>query len=167
MKNKTTKKENRTANLEYLRKESQKAMEQFIKSRRSLGSIFNSIDLRSITAISNSAQNAINAVAASMEHAKKTIEIIKNEQNNKTLFIAPPLSRESRMEIILNKIYDKLDKNLGGDKMNKEIKDKVAYCKFCGAIVMRVEELSYFTKGTIKCAKCEKMLRIPEGLDFK
>ena len=167
MKRKTTKKENRTANLESLRKESQKVMKEFIKSRQdALSSIFNSIDLSSITAISANAQNAINAVAASMEQAKKTIEMINNEKKGMSLTV-PLLSHETRTEIILHKIYDTLDKNLGGDKINKEIKNKIAYCRFCGTIIMRVEELSYFTKATIKCAKCEKVLRIPQDLNFK
>lgn len=170
MKKKTTKKENRIANLESLRKDSQKVMEEFIKSRQdALSSIFNSIDLSSITAISANAQNAINAVAASMEHARKTIEMIKNEQNSKTLFIAPPLSHETRMEITLNKIYKKLDKDSGGDKIIKDIKRKIAHCKFCGAPVMRVEDLSHLIKADMKCVNknCGKIIEIPDDLIFK
>lgn len=113
------------------------------------------------------AHDAISAAASSATEISKVFEAFKKSRQEPMIIPRSALmSPESRLEITLNKIYEKLDKDSGGAKM-EAVKDKIAYCRFCSKMVMKVVDFSYFLKGTMKCIECDKVLRIPEDLNFK
>ncbi len=112
------------------------------------------------------AHETISAVASSAPEIEKSIEDFKKSQQEPIIIPRYVVSPKSRIEITLNKIYEKLDKDSGGAKI-ESVKDKIAYCRFCSKVVMKVVDFSYFVKGSIKCIGCNKVLRIPEDLNFK
>ena len=112
------------------------------------------------------AGGAISAAASSAQEIGKAIEAFKKSQQEpmiipRSAFTSP----EERMEITLNKIYEKLDKDSGGAKM-EAVKDKIADCRFCNKMVMKVVDFSYFLKGSMKCIHCDQVLKIPQDLNF-
>ena len=91
---------------------------------------------------------------------EKSVESI---ESNLTNFIR---GVEKKMEEKFNDLYRVIDKNNRSYKM-EVVRDRNAYCKFCGHQLMRVKFMIYFGEASMKCPSCEQLVQIPKQLNFK
>jgi hypothetical protein len=117
-------------------------------------------------------QSTLKAIAEINRVQKKIFPEDNNilEKESKNFIIDTPLSLESKINLIIDKsLNEKFDKHFNSDKRKLEIKEKIAYCRFCGAIVMKIKDMSHFIMADMKCKnpKCQKIIRIPEDLNFR
>ena len=94
-------------------------------------------------------------------------------------YTVPPIvtlkNQVSRLEAKLEDINEqfeqtfseKFDKFIEKSKLPVGIKNANCHCPHCGHLIMKVDEMSYFMKATMKCGKCDKLLNVPADLVIK
>lgn len=115
-------------------------------------------------------------------HLEETIEMMGRLHAQEGFTYTPRIRDDfEEVQISLDKLVQKIDKKIDeklvefsstidksdGSYNLEMVKERNAYCKFCGYQLMRVQFMIYFGEASMKCPQCKRLVQIPRQLDFK